>query len=597
MPTRNESDLWLARQARHGGYWTPLAIVAGSAATLCLFAQAWAIATVVQRMVLGDGTLADLVVPLTVLPLAFIGRGALVWLKSEAATRSAIGVRQALRRRLLDHLALHGPLWARQQHSATLGNRIWDQVDALHGYYADYRPQVWLCLCVPLLILLAVFPLNWAAGAILLVTGPLIPLNMAMVGIGTKQRQQAQFLEMTRMNRHFLDTLRGLATLKLFGVSRAQASVVHHVSENFRQRTLRVLRLAFLSSTLLEFFSSLSIALLAIYIGFSYLGYFEFGTWGGALDLYSGLFILILAPEFYQPLRDLGSHYHAKSEAQAAAEDLMPMLADEASTPPAQAGWPVPERLGVHLQGVSCRYAGQEKPALDTLALTVHPGETLAVIGPSGAGKTTLLNLLMGFLPAETGTLTTDDGTPIDRLPREAWHRAIGWVGQQPALLPDSLAENLRLAAPQADERALWNALEAVDLAEWARRLPHGLATPLGEGGQPVSGGQARQISLARAWLRRAPLILLDEPTASLDRDSEARVLRSLARLKRGRTLIVLSHRLELLQLADRILMLDEGRVRALGTFAELSAPGRPLADLDRPFDCAIEPAGGRADD
>ncbi|MEA3251894.1 MAG: thiol reductant ABC exporter subunit CydD, partial [Pseudomonadota bacterium] len=490
-----------------------------------------------------------------------------------------------------------GPLWARQQHSATLGNRIWDQVDALHGYYADYRPQVWLCLTIPLLILLAVFPLNWAAGAILLATGPLIPLNMAMVGIGAKQRQQAQFLEMTRMNRHFLDTLRGLATLKLFGVSRQQASVVHHVSENFRHRTLRVLRLAFLSSTLLEFFSSLSIALLAIYIGFGYLGYFEFGAWGRGLDLYSGLFILILAPEFYQPLRDLGSHYHARSEAQAAAEDLMPMLADEHAAAPAQADWPVPERLGVHLQGVSCRYAGQRHPALDDIELTLHPGETLAVIGPSGAGKTTLLNLLMGFLSAETGTLTTDAGMPIDRLPREAWHRAIGWVGQQPALLPDSLAENLRLAAPQADERALWNALEAVDLAEWARRLPRGLATPLGEGGQPVSGGQARQISLARAWLRRAPLILLDEPTASLDRDSEARVLRGLARLKRGRTLVVLSHRLELLQLAERILMLDEGRVSALGTLAELSAPGQPLAGLDRPANDEPEPAGDRAHD
>lgn len=593
MPTRNETHLWLARQAQHGGYWTHLAIAAGGAATLCLFVQAWAIATVIQRMLLGNARLTEIIVPLALLPLAFIGRGALAWLKSEAATRSAIGVRQALRRRLLERLAQRGPLWARQQHSATLGNRIWDQVDALHGYYADYRPQVWLCLCVPLLILLAVFPLNWAAGAILLATGPLIPLNMAMVGIGAKQRQQAQFREMTRMNQHFLDTLRGLTTLKLFGVSRQQASTVHQVSENFRKRTLRVLRLAFLSSTLLEFFSSLSIALLAIYIGFSYLGYFDFGDWGRGLDLYSGLFILILAPEFYQPLRDLGSHYHAKSAAQAAAEDLMAMLADDAPASPAEFDWHVPERLGVHVQGVSCRYAGQRNLALDTLDLTLHPGETLAVIGPSGAGKTTLLNLLMGFLSFESGALTTDDGTRIDHLPREAWHRAIGWVGQQPALLPDSLAENLRLAAPEADEHALWAALKAVDLVDWASRLPQGLATPLGEGGQPVSGGQARQISLARAWLRRSPLILLDEPTASLDRDSEARVMRSLARLKRGRTLVMLSHRLELLQLADRILMLDKGRVHALGTLAELSAPGRPLAGLDR----APDPAGGRRDD
>ncbi|MCG7601828.1 thiol reductant ABC exporter subunit CydD [Halomonas sp. McH1-25] len=561
---------WLAARARQGGVWPRIAVLAGSASTLLLFVQAWAIATVAQRMVIDEAPFTSLAVPLLVLPFAFIGRGALAWLKTEAGTHGALLVRQSIRHELFQRIGELGPLWARRQHSATLGNRVWDQVDALHGYYADYRPQVMLCLTIPVLILLAVFPLNWAAGLILLVTAPFIPLNMAMVGIGAKQCQQAQFREMTRMSRHFLDTLRGLPTLKLFGVSRAQADVVHEVSENFRTRTMRVLRLAFLSSTLLEFFSSLSIALLAIYIGFVYLGHFDFGTWERELDLFAGLFILVVAPDFYQPLRDLGSHYHAKAEAEAAAEDLMPLLESSAANGSNGSDWPVPECLGLTLENVTCRYPGQQAPALDGVSVDIRPGDTLAVIGPSGAGKTTLLNLLMGFLSHEAGTLMTHDGTRIDALAPEAWQQAIGWVGQHPAILSGTLADNLLLAAPDADDEAIWQALVDADLADWANVLPQGLATPLGAGGQPVSGGQARRIALARVFLRQAPLILLDEPTASLDRDSEARIMRALARLKPDHTVVMLTHRLDLLQLADRVLVLDRGRVRGVDTLDAL---------------------------
>ncbi|MHB0774780.1 thiol reductant ABC exporter subunit CydD [Halomonas sp. WWR20] len=570
---------WLSANAKRGGVWARVAVIAGTASTLLLFVQAWSIATVAQRMVIDDAAFSSVIVPLAVLPLAFIGRGALAWLKTEAGTRSAILIRQSIRRDLLIRLGELGPLWARRQHSATLGNRVWDQVDALQGYYADYRPQMLLCVSIPLLIWLAVLPLNWAVAIILLVTAPIIPLNMAMVGMGAKQRQEAQFREMSRMSRHFLDTLRGLPTLKLFGVSRAQAEVIHEVSENFRISTMRVLRLAFLSSTVLEFFSSVAIAVLAIYIGFVYLGYYDFGTWGHGLDLFIGLFVLILAPDFYQPLRDLGTHYHAKAEAEAAAEDLIAVLERDASDRPGRRDWQVPERLGLKLHSVTCRYADRQVAALERLSLDIRAGETLAVIGPSGAGKTTLLNLLMGFLPPESGTLETDDGTRLDTLAPECWQRALGWVGQQPTLLSGTLADNLRLAAPEAGEAALWYALEQADLGEWARQLPEGLATRLGEGGQPVSGGQKRRIALARVFLREAPLILLDEPTASLDRDSETRVMRALERLKPGRTLVMLTHRLELLQFADRVLILRNGHVQALDTLEALCAPGGPLAE------------------
>lgn len=563
---------WLASQARHGGCWPYITVVSGSASTLLLFVQAWAIASITQRMVIDKTAFTDLTVPLLILPLAFCGRGALAWVKTEAATRGSVQVRQAIRSQLFHSIGELGPLWARRQHSATLGNRVWDQVDSLHGYYADYRPQRVLCLITPLLILIAVFPLNWAAGLILLVTAPFIPLNMAMVGIGAKQRHQAQFQEMTRMSRHFLEALRGLPTLKLFGVSRAQAEVVFEVSENFRARSMRVLRLAFLSSTLLEFFSSLSIALLAIYIGFIYLGHFEFGVWGRELTLFAGMFILILAPDFYQPLRDLGTHYHAKAEAEAAAEELMPLLTPPVPDATHNHDWRVPERLGVTLENVTCRYADQRSSALDKVSLTIRPGETLAVIGPSGAGKSTLLNLLMGFLPPASGSLTTHDGIEVDSLAPAAWQRAIGWLGQRPMIFSGTLADNLRLADADADNESLRQALREVDLIDWVDSLPQGLETLVGDGGQPVAGGQARRIALARVFLRRSPLLLLDEPTASLDRASEAHVIDALAKLKQARTLVILTHRLDLLALADRILVLEHGQVRAIGTLDELHA-------------------------
>lgn len=563
---------WLASQAQHGGLWPYVTILASSATTPLLFLQAWAIASITQRMVIDKAAFTDVAIPLLILPLAFSARGALAWVKTEAATRSAVNVRRAIRSELLQRIGENGPLWARRYHTAALGSRVWDQIDALHGYYADYRPQRVLCIIIPLLILIAVFPLNWAAGLILLITAPFIPLNMAMVGIGAQKKHQLQFQEMARMSRHFLDALRGLPTLKLFGVSHAQAEVVHEVSERYRVRAMRVLRVAFLSSALLEFFSSLAIALLAIYIGFVYLGHFEFGTWGDELTLFAGMFILILAPDFYQPLRDLGTHYHAKAEAEAAAGELIPLLAPPVAARQGRPEWQAPKRLGVALKHATCRYANQPTPALDNVSFTLQPGECLAVAGASGAGKSSLLNLLMGFLPLESGSLETHDGLRIDSLAIQSWQRAIGWMGQRSTILSGTLADNLRLADPYADDDDLRQALQEVDLNDWLTSLPKGLATPIGEGGQPVSGGEARRIALARAFLCGAPLLLLDEPTASLDRLSEAYVMRALARLKQERTLVVLTHRLDLLALADRILILEHGRVRAIDTLVGLRA-------------------------
>ena len=578
---------WLRANAGRGGHWNRIIMLAATGSTLLLLLQAWAIASVVFRLAIEHAPLSSLTLPLIMLPLAFLGRGGLAWLRTEAGTRCGLAIRQSVREDVLKRIGERGPLWSQRQHSAALGNQVWDQVDALQNYYADYRPQMLLCGTIPLIILLAVFPISWAAALILLMTGPLIPLNMAMIGWGAKNLQDQQLTDTHRMSRHFLDTLKGLPTLRLLGRSRQEADRIYAVSEEVRQRNMKVLRLAFLSSSALEFFSSVSIALLATYIGFTYLGQFDFGTWGKGLSLFGGLFMLILSPEFYQPLRDLGVHYHAKAEAEAAAEVLMPLLVTSSERDDTERAkpqtWTVPKTVGLTLEQVSCRYEGQKAAALNHITLSIAPGETIAVIGPSGAGKSTLMATLLGFMHPEKGCITLNSGERLDAIDTADWQQALSWVGQHNALISGTLADNLTIALPAhqtADENTLWAVLEKTDLRCWASQLPQGLQTLIGDGGQPVSGGQARRIGLARAFLRDAPLVLLDEPTASLDLQSERIVNRAIASLSQNRTVIMLTHRLSLLTQADRIVLLEQGRVRAFDTLSALSQPNGPLASV-----------------
>ncbi|MGJ8515219.1 thiol reductant ABC exporter subunit CydD [Carnimonas bestiolae] len=580
-PPRYTAKTWLRSKLDHAGRWPKTAVAMGSLSTVLLLVQAYAIATIAQQLVIERAPFAHLYSLFVLLPAAMVLRGLCLRFKTIASARAGIQVRQAVRAELLSSIATRSPMWVRSQHSATLGSHLCNDVDALDGYYADYVPQMYLCGIIPLIIIVAVMPLNWAAGVILLITGPMIPLNMAMVGMGAKNLQQAQIVEMGRLSRHFLDTVRCLPTLKLFGLGKRQARSVERVSEDFRKRSMKVLKLAFLSSTALEFFSSVSIAILAIYIGFVYLGQFHFGNWGGSLSLQAGLFILILAPEFYQPLRDLGTHYHAKAAAEASAEVLMPIESDAnehtESVSSSTSDWNSQAPVSISFNGVTAHYPNRAKAALEDVSFALEAGQTLAVIGPSGAGKSTLLSALMGFLPLTKGEIRCNQQS-LAQLPRDQWHRSLGWVGQHSAIIKGSLADNLCMGAHASIEKEmLWDALEKVHLKAWVESLPHQLDTPIGEGGQPISGGQARRLSVARALIRNAPLTLLDEPTASLDADSERLVIDALRALKQQRSLVILTHRLELLKLADHIVMLDDGHITAQGSFTELSAEGGPL--------------------
>ncbi len=550
---------------RHPG-WSSLLLAAGVFQTVLTILFAALLAQVLHALIVDGQDFAGLRQSWLLILLCLVLRTLAGIVREEAGTRISLAVRSRLRRALIDALFRLGPAWREKQQSGSLSTALLEQVEAVDGYFARYRPQQWFAVLTPLLIVAVIVPYSWAAGLILAATAPLIPLFMILVGWGARQRQTEQFQALQRMSGHFLDLIRGLPTLRLLDAHQRLGDEVAQIGDEFRRRTMSVLRLAFLSGAVLEFFASVSIAVSAVYFGMSLLGYLDFGLYGEALSLQLALFVLLLAPEFYQPLRDLGTHYHARAEALAAAGELLPIL-DADSPQPAggslQLGSSVPS-LGLNGVGFAHRH---RETVLDDCTLHVAAGEAVAIQGVSGGGKTTLLRLLLGQLRADRGQVLID-GQPIDNLDLAAWRERVAWMSQHPRLIADTLAANLRVARHDAADDALLEALRFAGLADWFGKLPDGLATRLGEGGRQMSGGQLRRLALARVRLRRAEVLLLDEPTASLDAHTEQWVIARIDELRQGRTLVLLTHRPAPLVLADRVLRLADGRLHASGEIA-----------------------------
>jgi len=431
----------------------------------------------------------------------------------------------------------------------------------LQGFYALFLPQLALVVLLPLTIVAAVFPVSWPAGLLLLATAPMIPLFTILVGMGAESVSQRHFQSLSRMSAHFLDVLQGLATLKLFDRSREEADEIARVSADYRRCTMSVLYVAFLSSAVIEFFACLSIALVAVYLGMSYLGYFNFGLYGQPISLADGLFILLLAPEFFLPLRELGAHYHARARALAAAEDIRGLLQGPLPGLTGGRGRPEsPEGIRLQCRNLHFAYGEGRRPALKGVGLELAPGRGIALAGGSGAGKSTLISLLLGFITPDQGEILVN-GVPLIDIDPSHWRRQVGWVGQNPVLFHGSLRENLRLGRPEAGEDRVTEAARAAGVLDFARRLPQGLDTPVGEQGVGLSRGEAQQVALARVFLKSAPVLLLDEPTAGLDADSERRVLDAIESFRVGRTVLTVTHRLADIRRADRILVMAEGRI------------------------------------
>jgi ATP-binding cassette, subfamily C, bacterial CydD len=541
------------------------AIAAGVLGGVGTILQMGLIAWLVHLVVVAQAGAQELLWPAFALAGAMLLRATGQVLQDHLGTSASTLVRQQVRQRLVLAWSVLGPVRLAGRSSATLANLFVEQVEALDGYYARYLPQVALSLLIPLLIAIVAWQLDWLATLFLLLAAPLIPLFMALVGMGAEKLSQAHVLEAGRLAGHFLDRVRAITSLQLFGQVPATIAGVGKAAQGYREVTMRTLRIAFLSSAVLEFFASVAIAVVAMYVGFGLLGYIEYGP-SSELSLFTGLFVLLLAPEFFQPLRSLAQHYHDRAAALAAADSLAALEAEAAGVAQASAVYinrsagasrssVVPTRAlvtdpaGVRVAGLSLAYAGRGVVLRD-VSLALEPGSTLVVTGPSGSGKSSLLHCLAGFIQPEAGEIDLG-GLPSGSV-------AVGWMGQRPLLIQGSWRENLLLTAPGASTPAMIDALHRVGLGQVLARLPAGLDTLLGEGGRGLSGGQAQRLALARLWLCDAPLLLLDEPTASLDAESEAEVIDALKGLARsGRTLIIATHHPALMTLGDQRLELS----------------------------------------
>ncbi|MDW7746004.1 thiol reductant ABC exporter subunit CydD [Halomonas sp.] len=520
-----------------------LAVLAGTAAGLLTIAQLVLLAGFISRLLVDGAPLAELAPLLAGLLATLALRALALYLQETLAQAASLRIRRRARRA---HLARLGPVRLTSRHSASLASQLVEQVEALDGYFARFQPQLWLAVLVPLPVLLAALWLDWLAATFLLVSAPLIPLFMALVGMGAERLNREQFAAVARLSGHFIDRVRGITTLQLFGRTEQATREVHAAADDYRRRSMRTLRLAFLSSAVLEFFASVAIAVVAIYVGFGLLGYIAYGP-AEELTLFSGLLVLLLAPEFFQPLRSLSQHYHDRAAALGAAEGLVALLneAPDAGRLPGTAV-PAPSRdVLVELEAASVEHPGRGR-VLGPVDLTLAAGDVVAVTGPSGVGKSSLLQLLAGFVAPASGSVRVAEGL------------GLAWMDQRPLLIQGSLADNLRLAAPDVNEAEMRAALARADLGELLVGLPRGLETRLGERGVGLSGGQAQRLALARVFLSRASLVLLDEPTASLDAETEGQLIEALQGLaEEGRALVIATHHPALMALASRRLSLE----------------------------------------
>ncbi|MEJ8658384.1 thiol reductant ABC exporter subunit CydD [Streptomyces sp. MS1.AVA.4] len=544
-------DPRLLRYARATRLFMAAVVALGLAGAALVVAQAMLIAEVVVGAFQQGLDVSELWDPLVLLAAVAAGRGLVAWLTELAAHRASAAVKSELRMRLLERAAALGPGFLSGQRSGSLAALATRGVDALDDYFSRYLPQLGLAVVVPVAVLARIVTEDWVSAAVIVVTLPLIPIFMVLIGWATEAGMNRQWKLLSRLSGHFLDVVAGLPTLKVFGRAKAQAESIRTITSEYRRATLKTLRIAFLSSFALELLSTLSVALVAVGIGMRLVH--------GDLDLYTGLVVLILAPEAYLPLRQVGAQYHAAAEGLSAAEEIFAVL--ETPVPAAGTG-PVPGARGVRLEldSVTVRHEGRSAPSLDAASLVVEDGEIVALVGPSGVGKSTLLDVVLGFVQPDEGTVRVGGAgeAPVDlaSVDRGAWHGKIAWVPQRPYLFAGTVAENVRLARPGADDAAVMAALRDAGAYDFVAGLPQGVETVLGEDGAGLSAGQRQRLALARAFLADRPLLLLDEPTAALDGETEAGVVDAVRRLARGRTVLLVVHRPALLSLADRVVEL-----------------------------------------
>lgn len=545
-------------------------IALATLSALILVVQTYFLATLLDKLIMQNVPRDELIPYFLGLIIGFGMRAIILWGREKIGFRSGQLLRNHIRQKILDKIHLVGPATINQKPAGSWASIMLEQVENLHNFYARFLPQQSLSAIVPVVIFIAVFPLNWAAGLILMITAPLVPLFMIIVGIAAADNSQKNMDTLSRLSAQFLDRLRGLETLRLFNRTSEQTEHIENATEDFRETTMDVLKLAFLSSAVLEFFTSISIALMAVYFGFSYLGQIEFGTYNAPLTLFTGFFCLILAPEFYQPLRDLGTYYHDRAAGIGAADAIVDFLeADYLTVHQNEKTISLESAVEISAENLVV-FSTQGSALTKPLNFQIPANHNVALVGQSGAGKTSLINAILGFLPYK-GSLKIN-GQELRESNLADWRKHIAWVGQNPLLLQGTIKENLLLGNIQANDEEINQALMHSQAKEFTDKL--GLHHEIKDGGLGISVGQAQRLAIARALLRKGDLLLLDEPTASLDAQSENLVLHALNKASQHQTTLMITHRIEDLKQCDQIFVMQRGEIVQQGKFAELQHEG-----------------------
>lgn len=560
----------LMRQTRESGLALVFNILSGLLTAVTVILQAWIVSQVIQQVFLNRSTLEDVIPALWQIAGLILFRAGLSISSEVSGKLIAIRVKANLREALLAKANRLGPVYTAGEKRGEMIHTIFEGIEALDAYFSQYLPQVVLAGLIPLAILIAVFPREPLSGVILLVTAPLIPVFMALIGIMSEQRTKKQWKLLTHLSTHFYDTLQGLELLKQLNQDENRANQVETTDMAYRQATMQVLKYTFLSAMALELVATISTAIVAVEIGIRLLY--------GKMAYQPALFILILTPEFYLPLRQLSVRYHAAMSGVQAANSIFRFLAEPETANPAGSSFAPADSsktetpldiFPIHFEHVSARYPGSDKDVIKDVSFYIEQGSHQALVGVSGVGKTTLFSLLLRFLPITQGKILAN-GTPIDQIPVENWLSRIAWVPQTPYIFNDTILNNIILNDPEPDENRWIESVQAAGLWDWIYSLPEGRHTRTGERGAVISSGQAQRIAIARAYYKQADLILLDEPTSAVDPILEKQLQQSTQNLERSRTTLTIAHRLPTIYRSDRIFLLDDGTLVEQGSHIDL---------------------------
>ncbi|PME11553.1 thiol reductant ABC exporter subunit CydD [Vibrio cyclitrophicus] len=561
---------WLKQQSKLAKRWLMIAIGLGVLSSVFLIAQAALLASILHQLIIENVDKSELVSHFAGLALSVVGRAGCTWGREIAGYRCGEQIRIYIRQLILDKLRELGPAYIKGKPAGTWATLLLEQVEDMQDFFSRYLPQMSLSVMIPFIILVVVFPVNWAAGLIFLLTAPLVPMFMALVGMKAADANRKNFKALQRLSGHFYDRLQSMTTIRLFDRTNAETEVLKGASEVFRTRTMDVLKIAFLSSAVLEFFTSISIAMTAVYFGFTYIGELNFGHYGVGITLFAGLFILILAPEFYQPLRDLGTFYHAKQQAVGAAESIVEFLETDI-TKVKSGDTQLDQAQGINIEAQALKVLSPEGVQLvGPISFALNTRQSTALVGPSGAGKTSLINAILGFMPYE-GSLKIN-GIELRDLDLASWRKTISWVGQNPLLLHGTIRDNVTLGKIDITDQIVENALEQSFANEFVSE--HGLDYMISDRSGGLSVGQSQRLALARAMIQDGQFWLLDEPTASLDTRSEQLVMKGINSNIESRTALLVTHQLAPLKSVDNILVMRDGGLVEQGHYSQLSTAG-----------------------